>query len=112
MYRKNQLKNQLSFIFLGSIYIFVCLIVNACFWYLLYNYIFVNTILHEFNYTLPNVSFSFILMFNFIYSTIKIGAGNKHKYDTIKEAYTKGFLIMSSKLFGLALTYIAYLILI
>lgn len=105
-------KNQLSFIFWGSIFILVCLIINAFFWYILYNHIFVNTILYEFNYTLPSVSFSFILMLNFIYSAIKIGTENTHKYDTIEEAYKRGFLLMSSKLVGLGLTYIAYLILI
>ena len=108
MYRKNHL----SFIFWGSIFILVCLFINTFFWYILYNHIFVNTILHEFNYALPRVSFSFILMLNFIYSTIKIGAENKNKYDTIKEAYKKGFILMSSKLVGLTLTYIAYLFLI
>ena len=105
-------KNQLSFIFWGSIFILVCLIINTFFWYILYNHIFLNTILYEFNYALPNVSFSFILMLNFIYSTIKVGAENKHKYDNIDEAFKKGFLLMSSKLVALALTYIAYLILI
>lgn len=105
-------KNQLSFIFWGSIFILVCLIINAFFWYILYNHIFVNTILYEFDYILPTVSFSFILTLNFIYSTIKIGTENKNKYDTIKDAYKEGFLLMSSKLVGLALTYIAYLILI